>query len=60
MLSYYRARVRIDLDQFGILHGVVLAPGMPADVMVRGFDRNFLSYFTQPIRESFNRAFREF
>jgi hypothetical protein len=33
---------------------------MPADVMVRGSDRNFLAYFTQPIRESFNRAFREY
>ena len=60
MLSYYRGKVRIDVDQYGVLHGVVLAPGMPADVMVRGFDRNFLSYFVQPIRESFNRAFREY
>lgn len=60
LASYYRARVRIDADQYGILHGVTLAPGMPADVMVRGSDRNFFSYFTQPIRESFNRAFREY
>jgi HlyD family type I secretion membrane fusion protein len=60
LASYYRARVRIDADQYGILHGVTLAPGMPADVMVRGSDRNFLAYFTQPIRESFNRAFREY
>jgi len=29
-------------------------------VMVRGFDRNFFSYVTQPIRESFGRAFREY
>jgi hypothetical protein len=60
VVSYYRAKVRIDTDQYGALHDVVLAPGMPAEVMVRGFDRNFFSYVTQPIRESFGRAFREY
>lgn len=60
VVSYYRAKVRIDTDQYGALHDVVLAPGMPAEVMVRGFDRNFFSYVAQPIRESFSRAFREY
>jgi HlyD family secretion protein len=57
--GFYRARVRIDADQHVALGDVVLAPGMPADVMIKSGDRTLLRYVVQPLVDSFHRAFRE-
>ncbi len=57
--SFFRAKVRIDPSQLAALEDVVLAPGMPADVMISAGDRTLLRYLAQPLLDSFHRAFRE-
>jgi HlyD family secretion protein len=57
--GFYRARVRIDPDQLVAVGAVALAPGMPADVMIKSGDRTLLRYVAQPLVDSFHRAFRE-
>ncbi|WP_291297971.1 HlyD family type I secretion periplasmic adaptor subunit [Elioraea sp.] len=57
--THYRANVAIDDDQLSRLQGVALQPGMPVEVMVLIGERTFWQYLTQPLRDSFARAFRE-
>ena len=57
--SYFRAYVLIDQDQLRRLPNVQLVPGMPVEAMIQLGQRSFLRYITQPIRDSFTRAFRE-
>ncbi|BDG72168.1 HlyD family type I secretion periplasmic adaptor subunit [Roseomonas fluvialis] len=58
-MTYYRAHVLIDQDQLSRLDGVNLVPGMPVEAMIIIGERSFLRYITQPVRDSFTRAFRE-
>jgi HlyD family secretion protein len=58
-MSYYRAHVLIDQEQLARLDGVNLVPGMPVEAMIIIGERSFLRYITQPVRDSFTRAFRE-
>jgi HlyD family secretion protein len=58
-VSYYRAHIVIDPEQLQRLPGVQLVPGMPVEAMIQIGERSFLRYITQPIRDSFARAFRE-
>jgi HlyD family secretion protein len=58
-MSYYRAHVLIDQEQLARLEGVNLVPGMPVEAMIIIGERSFLRYITQPVRDSFTRAFRE-
>lgn len=57
--NFYRAKVRIDPDQLVALGDITLAPGMPADVMIKSGERTLLRYISQPLIDSFQRAFRE-
>lgn len=57
--SHYRAHVAIDEDQLARLKGVELTPGMPVEVMILVGERTLWQYITQPLRDSFARAFRE-
>ena len=57
--SYFRAHILIDRDQLERLPHVHLMPGMPVEAMIQIGERSFLRYITQPIRDSFARAFRE-
>lgn len=57
--TYYRAHILIDQDQLARMEGVQLVPGMPVEAMIQIGERSFLRYITQPIRDSFTRAFRE-
>ncbi len=57
--TYYRAQILIDQDQLARTPGVQLVPGMPVEAMIQIGERSFLRYITQPIRDSFTRAFRE-
>ena len=57
--QYYRAYVLIDRDQLAHLPGVFLTPGMPVEAHVQVGERSFFRYLTQPIRDSFSRAFKE-
>jgi len=57
--QFYRAYVEIDQDQLARLPSVFLTPGMPVEAHVQLGERSFWRYLTQPIRDSFTRAFRE-
>jgi HlyD family secretion protein len=57
--SYYKATIRIPPDQLRTLEGATLQPGMPTEVFILGNRRSMVGYLTQPIRETFGRAFRE-
>ena len=57
--QYYPARIQIDREQMEKLPNVFLTPGMPVEAHVQIGQRSFFRYMTQPIRDSFARAFRE-
>ena len=57
--QYYRAYILIDPEQLASLPNVFLTPGMPVEAHVQIGERSFFRYITQPIRDSFHRAFRE-
>jgi HlyD family secretion protein len=57
--QYYPARILIDREQMEKLPNVFLTPGMPVEAHVQIGQRSFFRYMTQPIRDSFARAFRE-
>ncbi|GGJ10202.1 HlyD family type I secretion periplasmic adaptor subunit [Neoroseomonas lacus] len=57
--TYYRAQILIDPEQLARLPGVHLVPGMPVEAMIQIGERSFMRYITQPILDSFTRAFRE-
>ena len=57
--QYYRAYILIDQGQVERLPNVFLTPGMPVEAHIQVGQRTFFRYITQPIRDSFTRAFRE-
>lgn len=57
--QYYRAFVLIDQDQLAHLPNVFLVPGMPVEAHIKTGERTFFHYLTQPLRDSWTRAFRE-
>src|SRR3954454_12667425 len=57
--QYYRAHILIDPEQLAHLPNVVLTSGMPVESHVQTSQRTFWRYITQPLRDSFGRAFRE-
>jgi membrane fusion protein, type I secretion system len=57
--NYYKMQILLDRDQLDQLPNVHLTPGMPVEAMVQLGERSFFRYITQPIRDSFHRAFRE-
>jgi HlyD family secretion protein len=57
--QYYRATILIDQDQLARLPNVFLTSGMPVEAHVQIGERSFFRYITQPIRDSFHRAFQE-
>jgi len=57
--QFYRAFVLINEEQLARLPNVFITPGMPVEAHVQIGQRSFFRYMTQPIRDSFHRAFRE-
>src|SRR3954453_5229769 len=57
--QYYKAYVLIEPDQLARLPNVFLVPGMPVEAHIQIGQRTFFRYITQPLRDSFTRAFRE-
>ena len=57
--SHYRAYILLDADQLERLPHVQLVPGMPVEAYIQIGERSFFRYMTQPIVDSFRRAFRE-
>ena len=57
--QYYRSYILIDRDQLERLPNVFLTSGMPVEAHIMLGERSFFDYITQPIRDSFHRAFKE-
>jgi HlyD family type I secretion membrane fusion protein len=57
--AYYAAQVRIDSRDLQRTHGVHIAPGMPAMVIIPTGERTAMDYLLQPLTDSFKRAMRE-
>lgn len=55
----YRAHVAIPEAELARLGGAALTPGMPVEAMILVGERTFWQYMTQPLLDSFARAFRE-
>ncbi|MFZ1681213.1 MAG: HlyD family type I secretion periplasmic adaptor subunit [Rhizobiaceae bacterium] len=57
--NYYVARLKIENELPDSFDRERIYPGMPVEAMLSTGDRTFLDYLTRPVRDSFNRAFRE-
>lgn len=60
-VSYYLARVAVDKEGLVDLEkrGLILMPGMPAEVLINTGDRTFFEYLAQPLTNMFARSFIE-
>ncbi len=58
-LPYYSTRVEISAEELARLDGLVLVPGMPAEVFINTGNRTVISYLTKPITDTMRRSFRE-
>ncbi|MFP4125560.1 MAG: HlyD family type I secretion periplasmic adaptor subunit [Alphaproteobacteria bacterium] len=60
--TYFLARLRLDeaaLRATAVGNRLKLVPGMPAEVFINTGSRTPLDYLLEPLRDSFQRAFRE-
>ncbi|MBP0617697.1 HlyD family type I secretion periplasmic adaptor subunit [Jiella mangrovi] len=57
--GYYRARLRLNDPLPAGISADEITPGMPVEAYVETGDRSFIDYLTQPVTDSFSRAFRE-
>ena len=57
--AFYTVRVTLTKSGLAKLNGVVLVPGMPAEVHLTTGDRTMLSYLVKPMSDQLARAFRE-
>ena len=59
-MPYYSARIRVDAEQLHeIAPGVVLQPGLPAEVYITIKEQTLLDYLMQPVVQTFEHTFRE-
>lgn len=58
-LPYYNVRLALSQEAQEKLGALHLIPGMPAEVFIATAERTALSYFTKPLTDQFERAFRE-
>ena len=57
--AYYLARIKLDQDPSEVMAGVMLYPGMQAEVMIVTGARTALDYILTPFSRSMDRALRE-
>lgn len=57
--SFYKVAIEVDDKERARLGDLKLVPGMPVEVFIQTGERSLLSYITKPLRDQFNRAFRE-
>jgi HlyD family type I secretion membrane fusion protein len=58
-MSYYTARIEVSQDSLEPGEHIALHPGMLAEVEFTGNKRSPLRYLTDPVMQSFTRAFKE-
>lgn len=58
-LVFYTVRAEIDAAALAASPGIVLHPGMPAELVVKRKARKAIDYLLDPVTQSFYRAFRE-
>ena len=58
-IVYYTVRAEIDADALAANPGMILHPGMPAELVIKRKSRKAIDYILDPITKSFYRAFRE-
>lgn len=56
--SFYRVKIEVDSEAVK-REGLEIKPGMPAEAFISTGSRTMLSYITRPLREQFDRAFRQ-
>lgn len=57
--SYYRVEITLPPEELANLEGVILVPGMPAEVFLTTYVRTPLVWLAQPLFDYFSRALRE-
>lgn len=57
--SFYKARISLPKDAMEKLKPLILYPGMPVMVMIITSSQTPFDYFITPIKDSFDKAFRE-
>ena len=58
-LSYYTARVSMNVAELDRLGEMRLQPGMPVEAFIQTGDRTVISYLTKPLTDQIARAWRE-
>ncbi|MYA36606.1 MAG: HlyD family type I secretion periplasmic adaptor subunit [Gammaproteobacteria bacterium] len=58
-ISYYVAEIKVTAEGMESLGGLVLMPGMPAEVFITTGARTFLQYLFKPFSNAVARSFRE-
>lgn len=58
-LQYYQATIELTGDSRQRLGGLVLIPGMPAEVLINTGERTLFEYLMQPLSDAFARSFTE-
>ncbi len=58
-ISYYVAEIKVAPESLDGLGGLVLMPGMPAEVFITTGARTFLQYLFKPFSDAVARSFRE-
>ena len=57
--TYFVANISLSKDEMRKLSSHQLLPGMPAEVFIKTGEQTPFGYLTQPLRESFQHAWRE-
>lgn len=58
-VAFFPVRVAIDEAALKKYPELALKPGMPAELFIETGDRTMISYITKPLRDQFERAFRD-
>jgi len=56
---YYTVQIAVPENEVARLAGLLVVPGMPADVFIQTNSRTVISFLTRPLRDQVMRAFRE-
>jgi len=58
-MQYYQAKIELTPESYKRLGGLVLIPGMPAEVLINTGERTMFEYLVQPLTDAFARSFIE-